>query len=93
MPHAPRVEIRYCHQCKWTARAAWMAQEVLATLPEAIGEVALVPDTGGTFDIRVGGEVVWSRAERDRFPQPSELKQGVRDAVAPDVDLGHSDTA
>lgn len=68
-----------------------MAQEVLRTFPDSLGEVALVPDTGGIFEIRVDGDEVWSFAEQDRFPQPKELKQCVRDAVAPEADLGHAD--
>lgn len=91
MAFTPRVEIRYCHQCKWEARAAWMAQEILSTFAERVGEVVLVPDTGGTFTIRAGEKQIWSRAERDRFPQPKELKQAVRDVIAPDDDLGHAD--
>ncbi len=91
MSHTPRVEIQYCHQCKWDARAAWMAQELLRTFADTLGEVALVPTTGGTFVIEVEGREVWSRADRDRFPQPKELKQVVRDVVEPDVDLGHAD--
>lgn len=91
MPHAPRVEIRYCVQCRWTARAAWMAQEVLSSLSSAIGEVALVPDDGGTYVIAVEGTPVWVRAEEGGFPQPAALKQRVRDAVAPEQDLGHAD--
>ncbi|MFB6278013.1 MAG: SelT/SelW/SelH family protein [Salinibacter sp.] len=91
MSPSPRVEIRYCFQCKWEARAAWMAQEVLSTFSDSVGEVALVPDTGGTFEIRVDDHLVWSRTERDRFPQPKELKQGVRNVVDPDADLGHAD--
>jgi selenoprotein W-related protein len=66
-PHIPRVEIHYCTQCRWLLRAAWMAQELLTTFSEEIGEVALVPGTGGVFDIRVDGELVWSRAETNCF--------------------------
>jgi selenoprotein W-related protein len=91
MSHTPRVEIEFCYQCNWTARATWMAQEVLASLEDSVGEVALVPATGGVFDIRVDGDTVWSREEKNRFPQPKELKQVVRDAVAPETDLGHAD--
>ncbi len=68
-----------------------MAQELLTTFSEEIGEVALVPGTGGVFDIRVGGELVWSRAETHGFPDIKELKQLVRDRIAPTKDLGHSD--
>ncbi len=87
----PRVEIRYCTQCRWLLRAAWTAQELLATFPGHLGEVALVPATGGVFDVLVDGAPVWSRHGQGRFPEMKELKQLVRDRVAPDLDLGHSD--
>jgi selenoprotein W-related protein len=69
-----------------------MAQELLTTFAEEIGTVALTPDaTGGVFEVRVDGELVWSRKERGRFPDIKELKQLVRDRIAPGRDLGHSD--
>ena len=46
----PRVVITYCRQCQWLLRAAWMAQEILSTFAEEVGEVALIPATGGAFD-------------------------------------------
>src|SRR6188472_3838841 len=91
LPHIPRVEIKYCTQCRWLLRAAWMAQELLTTFAEELGAVALVPGTGGVFEIRVNGELVWSRAERQSFPEIKELKQIIRDRIAPTKDLGHSD--
>jgi selenoprotein W-related protein len=87
--HIPRVEIEYCTQCRWLLRAAWMAQELLSTFPDELGEVALVPGTGGVFDIRLDDEVIWSRAITHSFPDIKELKQLVRDRVAPNKDLGH----
>ena len=39
----PRVEIEYCTQCRWLLRAAWMAQELLTTFQDDLGEVALRP--------------------------------------------------
>jgi selenoprotein W-related protein len=88
----PRVTIVYCTQCRWLLRAAWMAQELLTTFADDLGEVALAPGTGGMFEVRVENELVWSRAEKQRFPEIKELKQLVRDRVAPGRDLGHSDT-
>jgi selenoprotein W-related protein len=86
-----RVEIEYCTQCRWLLRAAWMAQELLATFEAEIGEVALIPGRGGVFEVRAGDQVVWSRHERKRFPEITELKQAVRDVVAPGKSLGHAD--
>lgn len=91
MEHHPRVEIRYCTQCRWILRAGWLAQELLSTFDTELGEVALVPGTGGIFEVRLDDELIWSRKEQGRFPEAKELKQLVRDRVAPDRDLGHSD--
>ena len=86
----PRLEIEYCTQCRWLMRAAWTAQELLTTFPRDLGEVALVPGVGGVFEVRLDGETLWSR-KSDGFPEPAELKRLVRDRVAPERDLGHSD--
>jgi selenoprotein W-related protein len=72
-------------------RAAWMAQELLSTFEGEIAEVALIPGSGGIFEVRAGGQVLWSRHERKRFPEIKELKQAVRDVVAPGKSLGHAD--
>ncbi|GAA4427183.1 SelT/SelW/SelH family protein [Pontibacter saemangeumensis] len=89
---APRIEINYCTQCRWLMRAAWMAQELLTTFETEIGEVALAPGTGGVFDVRLNGDLIYSRKEAGRFPESKELKQLVRDRIAPDRALGHSDS-
>ncbi|CAM3540006.1 SelT/SelW/SelH family protein [Kibdelosporangium persicum] len=87
----PRLEIEYCTQCRWLLRAGWTAQELLTTFTVELGEVALIPGTGGVFDVRLDGETVWSRAEQGGFPDLAELKRAVRDRVAPGRDLGHTD--
>lgn len=63
LPNQPRLEIEYCTQCGWLLRAAWLAQELLTTFQRELGEVALVPGTGGIFVVRLDGDVVWNRAE------------------------------
>jgi selenoprotein W-related protein len=68
-----------------------MAQEVLSTFENEVGEVALIPGSGGVFDVRVEGELVWSRAADGGFPDIKQLKRLVRDRVAPGQDLGHVD--
>ncbi len=72
-------------------RAAWTAQELLTTFQDAAGEVALIPGTGGIFEVRVDGTPVWSRKEEGRFPEMKELKQRIRDRIAPEMNLGHSE--
>lgn len=86
-----RVEIEYCTQCRWLLRAAWVAQELLTTFGEELQEVALRPGRGGVFVVRLNGEVLADRAADQGFPDLPKLKQAIRDRVAPDHDLGHSD--
>jgi selenoprotein W-related protein len=86
-----RVEIRYCTQCRWLLRAAWMAQELLSTFEQELDELVLQPHTGGIFEVRANGELIWSRKQQGRFPEITELKQLVRDQIAPERDLGHAD--
>jgi selenoprotein W-related protein len=91
MTGLPRIEIAYCTQCRWLLRAGWMAQELLSTFEQDLGGVTMVPATGGVFEVRIDGETIWSRKQEGRFPELAELKQRVRDCVAPKRDLGHSD--
>ncbi|ARQ02911.1 SelT/SelW/SelH family protein [Pseudorhodoplanes sinuspersici] len=94
MPKSPTVEITYCRLCGWGLRANWMVQELMHTFAEELGSVILTPDTtGGVFEVRLENDLVWSRKERGRFPEMKELKQLVRDRVAPERKLGHSDKA
>lgn len=88
---APRVEIEYCARCRFVLRAGWLAQELLLTFGERLGEVALVPGSGGVFEVRLDGEPLFARATAGRFPEAKEIKQLVRDRIAPDLDLGHSE--
>ena len=68
-----------------------MAQELLTTFEAELGEVALVPGTGGVFEVRVDGEAVWSRKSDAAFTDAADIKKLVRDRIAPDRELGHSD--
>ncbi len=71
-----KVEIEYCAQCRFILRASWMAQEILMTFPEEISALCLIPGEGGVFNVRLDDK---------------ELKQLLRDRIAPGKDLGHSD--
>jgi selenoprotein W-related protein len=38
-----------------------------------IGEIALVPSSGGRFEVTVDGELVFSKLAQKRFPEDEEL--------------------
>ena len=88
----PRIEIEYCTGCRWLLRAAWMAQELLTTFEKELGGVTLVPGEGGVLDVRLEGQIIFSRQQKGRFPESKELKRLIRDRIAPEKQLGHSDS-
>jgi selT/selW/selH-like putative selenoprotein len=104
--HLPRVAITFCTQCRWMLRAAYFAQELLSTFGGSLGEVALIPATGGLFtvhltykpvgeaegsDVKTQEVLLWDRKAEGGFPETKILKQRVRNHIEPGKDLGHSD--
>lgn len=88
----PRLAITYCTRCRWLMRSAWLAQEVLSTFSNKLGEVALIPaKESGTFQIHLNEQIIWDRTIDNGFPEAKELKQRIRDIIEPELDLGHSD--
>ena len=87
----PRVTICYCPGCRWLPRAAWMAQELLQTFGDALGEVAIAPAEAGTFQIWLNTECLHDRRRDGGFPETKPIKQMIRDRIAPEKNLGHSE--
>jgi selenoprotein W-related protein len=70
-----------------------MAQEFLTTFENELDSVALKPsDVNGNFLISINNKKIFDRKEFGGFPEIKELKQLVRDVVAPGKNLGHTDT-
>jgi selenoprotein W-related protein len=89
----PVITIEYCPKCLWLLRAAYMAQEFLTTFESDVKAVALQPsEVNGDFHITINNEKIFDRKVYGGFPEIKELKQLVRDVVAPGKNLGHSDT-
>ncbi len=88
----PIITIEYCPKCGWMLRAAYMAQELLTTFSDEIKGIMLQPgEVAGRYTILVNNEIIFDRKREGHFPEIKELKQLVRDHVAPGKSLGHSD--
>lgn len=75
-------------------RAAYMAQELLTSFTVELNGVLLKPsEVNGRYTISVDDKILFDRKDAGRFPEVKELKQLIRDVVAPGKDLGHSDRA
>lgn len=90
----PVITIEYCPKCGWLLRAAYMAQELLTTFATELKGVTLQPsETSGRYTVFIDDAILFDRKEQGRFPDVKELKQLVRDKIAPQKRLGHSDKA
>ena len=67
--NSPRVEIHYCSQCRFILRASWLAQELLMTFGEKLGELVLIPVSGGVFTITLDGTEIFSKKSTGKFPR------------------------
>ena len=61
------------------------------TFPADLGEVALVPGTGGVFTVRLDDDVLWDRKEQDGFPELAGSSSSYATASHPTGASGHSD--
>lgn len=91
----PDIIIEYCTGCRWMLRSAWMAQELLTTFRTEINSITLLPSRppspAGTFIISLNDGIVWDRKMDGGFPESKIVKQLIRDKIAPEKSLGHSD--
>lgn len=79
-----------------------MQQELLSTFGTTIGEIALIPATGGIFTVHLtyhdasengmNQVLIWDRKTDGGFPEAKILKQLLRNHIDPEKKLGHSDT-
>jgi len=88
----PRITIEYCPKCGWLLRAAYMAQEFLTTFLDDVDSVTLKPgEVSGRYTISINNDIVFDRKRDGGFPEIKQLKQIIRDKVAPAKSLGHAD--
>jgi selenoprotein W-related protein len=73
-------------------RAAYMAQEFLSTFEDFVEGVMLIPSgVNGRYTIKVDDRIIYDRKANGGFKEIKELKQLIRDVIAPGMPLGHSD--
>jgi selenoprotein W-related protein len=70
-------------------RAAYLAQELLTSFEHELGEVALVPASGGIFEVTLDGETLATNRETKSIPEAGEVKRLLRDRIAPERSIGH----
>lgn len=65
-----KIAIKYCAQWNYLPRASSLGDE----LKKKFGaDIELVAGSNGIFDISLDGNMIYSKSEQGRFPQPGEI--------------------
>lgn len=60
-----------------------MTEEILLSYAHKIKDLTLLPSSGGIFEVAVDGELIFNKAEQDRFPEKGEMLRTLKERLAP----------
>jgi selenoprotein W-related protein len=55
-----------------------LTAEILKAYEASITSLALIPSSGGVFEIEVDGDLIFSKKATDRYPTAGEIKQLIK---------------
>jgi len=67
------IEIEYCVPCDYSDYALMAATELIKNFQHDINSLTLITGSKGIFDIKVNGEIMFSKKELNRYPKTGEL--------------------
>jgi len=73
------ITIQYCVVWNYHPRAAGLADDIKKEFGE---DATLVKGRDGVFEVTVDGELVYSKRELGRFPNPGEVEDSLRSKLA-----------
>ncbi|MFQ6013987.1 MAG: SelT/SelW/SelH family protein [Anaerolineae bacterium] len=57
--------------------AVSLTEEILEEFGQRISSFKIIPSGGGRFEVTVDGQLVFSKAELHRFPEPNEVRDKI----------------
>ena len=68
-----KISIEYCAAWNYLPRALSLEGAFKKEHQESISEIDLIPSGGGAFEIKVNGDLIYSKLDNGRHADPSEI--------------------
>jgi selenoprotein W-related protein len=52
-----------------------LAEELRRAFPDRVNDVELIKSGGGVFEVRNGDQLIFSKRQLGRFPEPGEIER------------------
>lgn len=69
------LTITYCVPCDYSEYALSVTRELLKNWQHEINQLVLITGSKGIFDVKVNRELLFSKKELDRYPEPCEISK------------------
>ena len=75
------IRIEYCISWGYVDRAVALTANLLNEHKNNIGEITIIPSSGGVFELVVNDKLLFSKKELGRFPENGEAEKLTREAL------------
>lgn len=69
------ITITYCVPCDYSDYALGLTKELIKNYQHNINKLVLKTGSKGIFDIWVNDEIIFSKKELNRYPEPGEISR------------------
>ena len=78
MSEALRVRITYCAECGYEDQTLALSRALMLEFGGRLAAIEIIPFADGTFDVRVGEDLVHSMVRDGGFPETGTIVGAVR---------------
>ena len=73
-----KIKVTYCQPCRFYPQVLKDLGDIYTLANKQIDGVELIAGTDGVYDIEIDGQLVFSKDEKERFPEKDELERIVK---------------